>query len=109
MLKNIQKYFQFAWDIFYPKLCLACEAESYSGEIPVCVKCLNELPLARVQNDKQNLVTERILGRVQVHAATAVLIFTKKGKVHHSIYLAKYAVVPQSTKLIVNLIVISSK
>lgn len=66
------------------------------------MKCLNELPLARVQNDKQNLVTERIFGRVQVHAAAALFYFTKKGKAQHLIHQAKYSGDPQISKLIGN-------
>lgn len=78
-------------DLFYPKLCLACESESWSGAIPVCVSCLAELPLADMHNQAENLITERLLGRIDIQASAALFYFTKKGRVQHLIHQAKYS------------------
>ena len=78
-------------NLFYPKLCLACECENYSGTIPVCVSCLAELPLTNMHNQQENLITERLLGRINLHSAAALFYFTKKSKVQHLVHQVKYS------------------
>ncbi len=89
-------------NVFYPKLCLACESETYSGIIPVCVRCINELPIANLHKESENLITERLLGRIEAKAAGALFYFTKKGKVQHLIHQAKYSGDAQISKLLGN-------
>lgn len=102
MLNIIKEYIRLTGDIFYPRLCLACESESYAGEIPICIKCLNDLPLTDIHNQAENLLTERILGRIDVRSSAALFYFTKKGKAQHLIHQAKYSGDPQIARLLGN-------
>lgn len=89
-------------DLFFPKLCIACEEESYAGDIPVCVKCLVDLPLADMDPHKDNLITERLYGRFPIQSSAALLYFTKKSKTQHLIHHAKYSGDPQISRILGN-------
>ncbi|HMG15463.1 MAG TPA: phosphoribosyltransferase family protein [Saprospiraceae bacterium] len=80
-----------ALDLFYPKLCIACEEEPYTAKLPVCITCLIELPLTNMEIHKENLFTERLYGRIPIESATSLFYFSKGGKVQHLIHHAKYS------------------
>lgn len=80
-----------AIDLFYPRLCIACEEEPYNSKLPVCIKCLMELPVSDMECHKENIFTERIFGRIAVEAAASLFYFSKGGKVQHLIHQAKYS------------------
>ena len=80
-----------AIDLLYPRLCIACEEEPYNSKLPVCIKCLMELPVCDMEWHKENIFTERIYGRIDVEAAASLFYFSKGGKVQHLIHQTKYS------------------
>lgn len=87
-------------NLFYPKLCICCDEESYSGQLPVCIYCLSELPLSEMENHFENSFTERVYGRIQIQTGCALFFFSKGGKVQQLIHKAKYSGDGQIAKLI---------
>ena len=77
-------------NLFFPKVCLACDNQLEVNEIYVCTICRHELPLTNFESATDNDVTKRLYGRVQLQNATALFWFTKKGLVQHLIHNLKY-------------------
>jgi ComF family protein len=78
--------------LFYPRLCLACQQEAIQlGQI-TCITC--EYTLQNIELDlhleKQNKVTEKFWGRVQIKYGAALYPFTKDGRTQKLIHQLKY-------------------
>ena len=83
MIKNLL-------NLFFPKVCLACDNQLEANEVYVCTFCRHELPLTSFESTIDNEVTKRLYGRVQLENASALFWFTKKGLVQHLIHNLKY-------------------
>ena len=83
MIKNLL-------NLFFPKVCSACDNHLESNEVYVCTFCRHELPLTNFESTIYNEVTKRLYGRVQVKHASALFWFSKKGLVQHLIHNLKY-------------------
>lgn len=77
-------------NLFFPKVCLACDALLNDNEAYVCTFCRHELPVTNFHTDKNNAVAKRLYGRVNFVHATSLFWFNKKGKVQHLIHNLKY-------------------
>ncbi len=77
-------------NLFFPKVCLACDNQLETNELYVCTFCRHELPLTNFESTIDNDVTKRLYGRVQLENASALFWFTKKGLVQHLIHNLKY-------------------
>ncbi len=84
-------FFSSAIELLYPNLCIACEEEPYISKIPVCIRCLSELPVTNMERHQENLFTERIYGRIPIESAASLFYFSKGGKVQHLIHQVKYS------------------
>lgn len=60
-------------------------------ETGLCLACLEDLPRARFHEDARNPVEQLFWGKVQLHAASAFLIFTPEGMVQSMLHRLKYA------------------
>lgn len=77
-------------NIFYPNICLSCEAVLSNNEHVVCTSCLYKLPLS-YSLEINNLIVEKVFfGRVKVFQATALLSYQKKGITQKLIHQLKY-------------------
>ena len=76
--------------LIFPRLCLACEKPLPHGEPYICLDCQLNLPQTDFHEHKDNLFTEKFLGRVPVEAGAALFYFTKKSKTQHLIHHIKY-------------------
>lgn len=83
MIKNLL-------NLFFPKICLACNNHLSDNELHICTNCRHELPLTNFHNDKENTVHKMLYGRVKLENATALLHFSKKGRVQQLIHNLKY-------------------
>ena len=83
MIKNLL-------NLFFPRVCLACDNQLETNELHVCTFCRHELPLTNFESTTHNEVTKRLYGRAQLTHATALLWFSKKGLVQHLIHNLKY-------------------
>ena len=77
-------------NLFFPKVCLACQNYLTDNELHICTNCRHELPLTNFHFDKSNAVHKMMYGRVQLEEATALLHFSKKGIVQQLMHNLKY-------------------
>ncbi|HLS30187.1 MAG TPA: phosphoribosyltransferase family protein [Flavobacteriaceae bacterium] len=80
---------QEVFNIFFPRICAACELTLVRNEFVVCTHCLHRLPVIP-QADAEELVKEYFYGRIPVSQAAALLYFHKKGLTQHLIHRLKY-------------------
>ncbi len=89
-MRKLIRYFDDFLCLFFPHLCLACEKNAPSYGEYICASCNATLPLANFHFDKNNPCTERLWGRVDVHSAAALYLFTKGSRVQKLIHHLKY-------------------
>ena len=77
-------------NLFFPRVCMACDTHLNDNEKHICTFCRNELPVTNFHLDSQNAVAKRLYGRVNFQNATSLLWFNKKGLVQHLIHNLKY-------------------
>lgn len=77
-------------NLFFPPICLACDALLIDNERTICTSCRHDLPLANFTDFEYNEVTKRLYGRVLLKYATALVWFSKKGMVQHLMHNLKY-------------------
>ncbi|MEO6348029.1 MAG: phosphoribosyltransferase family protein [Aquaticitalea sp.] len=77
-------------NLFFPKVCLACDGHLGDNEAYICTFCRNELPITNFHSEDDNAVAKRLYGRVNYKHATSLLWFNKKGIVQHLIHNLKY-------------------
>lgn len=90
MLTTVREYAVDLFDLFYPKVCLACSQKLLKGEEVICFKCESELPQTNHWNDAENSVAKRFWGRVELQGAAALFQFEKGGHVQHLLHALKY-------------------
>lgn len=83
MIKNLL-------NLFFPKVCLACNDALIDYEIDICTSCRHELPITNFHFETDNEVAKIFYGRVKIEQATALLRFQKKGIVQQLIHNLKY-------------------
>ena len=77
-------------NLYFPHYCLTCQESLVKGETLVCTNCLYELPQATHHQEPDNIVTQRLAGRLPVRHAMALYKFRKSGKVQHLLHHLKY-------------------
>lgn len=83
MIKNLL-------NLFFPKVCLSCDNQLEENEMYMCTNCRHVLPLTNFENIQDNEVTKILYGRVELHYASSLLWFSKKGLVQHLLHNLKY-------------------
>ncbi len=76
--------------ILLPKTCVGCKSHLLQGEHHLCLSCRHQLPFTYYEEQEDNPVKKIFCGRVPIHAATALLHFTKQGIVQEIIHAIKY-------------------
>jgi len=76
--------------LFFPRTCQACGHVLYAQEEILCMKCLFRLPKTNFHLHEENPVSRVFWGRVNLHAATSFLFFSKGGKVQRLMHNLKY-------------------
>jgi len=77
-------------DLFYPNICPGCKGGLLSGEALICIDCIFDLPYTNIANQENNLVEERLAGKVSFNAATALCYFRKASVSQALIHALKY-------------------
>lgn len=77
-------------DLLLPRRCSGCDRGLNPGEAALCLHCLEDLPHTRFHHDPLNPVEVLLAGRLQVHAATALLRFDGAGRVQRLLHRLKY-------------------
>jgi len=77
-------------NIFYPNICLGCEAVLTINENILCTTCLFDLPLTNYLTTNDTSVEKIFFGRIKIEKATALLFYHKKGITQKIIHNLKY-------------------
>lgn len=77
-------------NLFFPKICHACNTILKDNELDICVVCRHELPLTNYHFERPETVKKIFCGRVHLEAATALFYFHKSGRVQQLLHHLKY-------------------
>ena len=77
-------------NLFFPKVCLGCNAYLGDNETYICTSCRHQLPLTNFHLDNNEALKNVLFGRVKLEQATALLHFSKKGVVQQLMHNLKY-------------------
>lgn len=83
MFKNL-------FNLFFPKVCLACSNFLSDNEEYVCTACRHDLPVTNYHFNDSEQVKKVFYGRVKLENAAALLRFQKKGIVQQLMHNLKY-------------------
>lgn len=78
------------FNIFFPEVCLCCDAHLVHNETTICLTCRHDLPFTNFSFEVDNLVEKSFYGRIPIENATALFYFIKKGKIQQLIHELKY-------------------
>ncbi|MCB0793575.1 MAG: ComF family protein [Flavobacteriales bacterium] len=76
--------------LFLPRRCAACDDPLMQAERGACLACANDLPFTRFHDMPGNPVEQLFLGKVDMHAASALLRFNRSGQVKRMLHRLKY-------------------
>ncbi|GGG38820.1 ComF family protein [Bizionia arctica] len=82
--------FQSVLDLFFPKVCYACQFQLSDNEEYICTDCRHNLPITNYHLDNDDFVLKTFYGRAKIEHATALLRFEKKGITQTLIHNLKY-------------------
>jgi ComF family protein len=77
-------------DLFFPKVCYACQFQLSDNEAYICTNCRHNLPVTNYHLDNDDFVLKTFYGRAKIEHATALLRFEKKGITQQLIHNLKY-------------------
>ncbi len=77
-------------NLFFPKVCYACQNGLTDYEDTICVDCRHNLPITNFHFEQDSTVEKVLYGRAQIESGTALFRFEKKGKVQQLIHNLKY-------------------
>jgi ComF family protein len=77
-------------NLFYPKVCLGCNALLISNENVICTRCRHEIPLTLHHLNPNNEAYKKFYGKIPIEFAATFVYFHKKGIVQQLIHNLKY-------------------
>ncbi len=89
-MQLLQRYKEAFYDVFYPRLCLACGSNLPPFRAQICIYCKYYLPETEFHLDLENAFTERFWGRVKIEGGAALYYFLKGGRTQKLIHALKY-------------------
>lgn len=81
--------------LLFPDLCAACGMQLYRGERHLCSRCRHDLPYSDHHLYAENPAAKKFWGRLEVHAAFALLRFKKGNRVQNILHTLKYKNQPE--------------
>lgn len=78
------------FNLFFPKVCEACNSLLRDNEDTICTYCRHDLPVTNFHFNNADTVKKVLYGRVRLELATALFYFSKKGIVQQLIHNLKY-------------------
>lgn len=86
----IRNYLNAFFHLIYPHICFGCGTDELDNTLPLCKHCIELLPYTDFFGIQDNAVEKIFWGRAPVHAAGALLFFTKDSLVQNLIAQLKY-------------------
>ena len=76
--------------LLYPQICFGCGTDQVEKAMPLCHKCIQDLPFTDFFSINENPVEKIFWGRADIQNAGALLFFTKNSLVQTLITALKY-------------------
>ncbi len=90
IVAGIQNYLNAFLHLLYPQICFGCGTDQIEKAMPLCSKCIHDLPYTEFFSIKENSIEKNFWGRVPVENAGALLFFTKDSLVQTLMTQLKY-------------------
>ncbi len=76
--------------LFFPHVCAGCGTDIVSRQSPLCMYCVNRLPITNFHLHANNPVEKYFWGRMPLAAATSLCHFTAGSLIQHLLHQLKY-------------------
>jgi ComF family protein len=83
-------YLKDVFQLFFPKICVTCDAELYLNERLICTLCRHDLPVIQNFDFKKNKIFTSFYGRIPIEFAGSFLYYSKVGKTKTLVQHLKY-------------------
>ena len=87
---GIRNYLNAFLHLLYPQICFGCGTDQVEKNMPLCPKCIQDLPTTDFFSINENPVEKIFWGRAAIQHAGALLFFTKDSLVQTLITELKY-------------------
>jgi len=77
-------------DLIFPEICTSCQTSLLDKEEVICTACRHDLPLCNWKDFQNNLVSEKLKGRIKLSYADALFYFEKGNKAQSLLHELKY-------------------
>lgn len=77
-------------NLFFPRLCAACNEALLKNEAEICLSCIVNLPKTNYHINKENPLNKIFWGRIDIENVAAYYFFNKGNKVQHLLHQLKY-------------------
>ena len=77
-------------DLIFPRICSACLEPLQLNEAVICTHCRFDLPKTNLHLEKDNILMQKFLGKVELKHVMSYLKFIKGGKVQRLMHELKY-------------------
>lgn len=77
-------------NLFYPRICAACDGFLLQDEKVICTRCRHEIPQTHHYLNPNNEAFSKFYGKIPVEFALAMFYFHKMGRVQEMIHKLKY-------------------
>ncbi len=91
MISTVAEYLESFRSLLFPNLCMSCSGVLSKNEKVICIICENTLPKTNFHLAPENVIFNRLYGRIPIESATALFYFDKGNKVQHLMHLLKYS------------------
>ena len=90
IFEGIRNYLNAFLHLLYPQICFGCGTDQIDKEMPMCPKCIQNLPITDFFSINENPIEKIFWGRAEIQNAGALLFFTKDSLVQTLITQLKY-------------------
>jgi len=90
MFDGIRNYLNAFLHLLYPQICFGCGTDQIEKVMPLCSRCIIDLPSTDFFSIKENPIEKIFWGRADIQSAGALLFFTKDSLVQTLITQLKY-------------------
>jgi len=90
IFNGIRNYLNAFLHLLYPQICFGCGTDHVEKNMPLCPKCIQDLPTTDFFSINENPVEKIFWGRAAIQHAGALLFFTKDSLVQTLITELKY-------------------
>ena len=76
--------------LFFPHICAGCGTDVLNHESPLCLRCIDQLPVTNFHVHAGNAVEKHFWGKIPIHGATSYCHFTKSSLIQGLLHQLKY-------------------